>query len=562
MKAKDRPRFDVDALRELAGEKVFARGEAYYSEGQVQILSLEAARTLAQVAGTEDYRTVLTGHGREIGGECSCRAFVDWGFCKHMVATALAANAAGSDLDGGGALSRIREHLKGKDVDSLAEMIVGLAERDAALFRRLDMASTAMVADDKTLEMRLCKAIDGATRTQGSIDYDETPIWAATVDAVLGTIAEVASTGRGGIALRLAERAIERIERALGDIDDSDGDCGGVLQRARDVHVAAARMVKPDAVRLARDLFDREIRGEYGTFDGAARLYADALGKEGLAEYRRLAITSWEKLPSRAGDRARQEEKEEGIDGDYDRLKDILDGFAERDGDLDARIALRSKDLSSSWRYLELAEFCRTHGRGEDALRWAEEGLWVFEDGRPDQRLVSFTAELLVEGGRGGDAEAHFGRAFEKAPSQEIYARLRAIGGEAARDRVVTFLEARLVDQAPARWLYPADLLVSILEQEKMFDAAWTVALEHGASLRVKEALAEASAATHPREALEVYAERVGQLIGNGSNQAYAEAVALIARMATLRSAAEHTAYLAEIKTRFGRKRNFMKLLG
>jgi hypothetical protein len=83
----------------------------------------------------------------------------------------------------------------------------------------------------------------------------------------------------------------------------------------------------------------------------------------------------------------------------------------------------------------------------------------------------------------------------------------------------------------------------------------------HGASPDVKETLAHASAKTHAREALEVYAERVGQLVGRGDNPAYAEAVELIDRMATLRSAPEHRAYLAEIKTRFGRKRNFMKLL-
>ena len=47
---------------------------------------------LAQVAGTEDYRTELTGRGEDFDGECSCPAFEDWGFCKHMVATALAAN--------------------------------------------------------------------------------------------------------------------------------------------------------------------------------------------------------------------------------------------------------------------------------------------------------------------------------------------------------------------------------------------------------------------------------------------------------------------------------------
>lgn len=235
--------------------------------------------------------------------------------------------------------------------------------------------------------------------------------------------------------------------------------------------------------------------------------------------------------------------------------------FLERDGDLDARIALRGKDLSSPWRYLELAEFCRAQGRGEDALRWAEEGLWVFEDGQPDLSLVFLAAELLVEGGRSGDAETHLWKAFEKVPSPELYARLRELGGEAARDRTLTFLEARLADQKPASWLYPADILICILNHEKMFDAAWAAVRRHGASLDVKETLARASATTHAREALEVYAERVGQLVGRGGNSAYAEAVELIARMATLRSAPEHTAYLAEIKMRFGRKRNFMKLL-
>jgi len=74
MKAKDRPRFDVEALRDLAGEKVFARGEAYYRDGQVEILAMEPARVVAQVSGTEDYRTVLTGRGKRIGGECSLRS--------------------------------------------------------------------------------------------------------------------------------------------------------------------------------------------------------------------------------------------------------------------------------------------------------------------------------------------------------------------------------------------------------------------------------------------------------------------------------------------------------
>src|SRR5258708_5932068 len=106
-------RFDSDALRKLAGDKTFARGEAYFREGNVSIIRIETKRVLAQVAGTEDYRCELRGRGKRIGGECSCPAFEDRGFCKHLVATALTANAAapGAEADGSATLERIRRHL-------------------------------------------------------------------------------------------------------------------------------------------------------------------------------------------------------------------------------------------------------------------------------------------------------------------------------------------------------------------------------------------------------------------------------------------------------------------
>src|ERR1041384_2886997 len=148
------PRFDLETLRELAGDKVFARGKDYYRDGAVEILAIDRRRVLARVEGTDDYRTEITGRGTEIGGECSCPAFSDWGFCKHMVATALAANAAGGapEAEGADPLSRIRDHLKVTSVDALVQIIMDLAERDPTLFRKLDMAAAVAQADDKTLE--------------------------------------------------------------------------------------------------------------------------------------------------------------------------------------------------------------------------------------------------------------------------------------------------------------------------------------------------------------------------------------------------------------------------
>jgi tetratricopeptide (TPR) repeat protein len=556
MTAENLPRFDIAALKRLAGG-AFVRGEAYHRDGRVEILAVEPRRVLAQVAGTEDYRVNLLGKGETIKGECTCPAFDDYGFCKHMVATALAANESdrGPDSSTAGALARIRAHLAGKPNASLVAMIVELAERDPALFRKLEIASAADGADEKTLVARLGKAIDQATATRGAIEYGEAGGWAGNVDEALDAL-DALDGGRDRLVFKLAERAIDRIESAIESIDDSNGECGALLERARDIHIRAARGARPDPVALARDLYERETGDGYGTFDDAAWLYADVLGEDGLAEYRRLATEAWEKLPPLTGRAQRKAE------GDYDGLSGILDRFAERDGDVETRIALRAKDLSSSWKYFELAEFCLQHKGANEALRWAEEGLWTFEDGPSDARLVLFAANLLMKASRRGEAEAVLKRAFERAPDFNVYLRWREAGGEAACDRALALVESRAAAQTGLSFGHPADLGVEILMHERQFDMAWMMTRKYRVSRTVKEGLARESEAGHPREALEVYAGRVDELANGGGNRAYEEAADLITRMGRLRDAVEQAAYVATLKERFGRRRNFVKLLG
>src|SRR5215510_2445047 len=132
-------------------------------------------------------------------------------------------------------------------------------------------------------------------------------------------------------------------------------------------------------------------------------------------------------------------------------------------------------------------------------------------------------------------------------------------GGQAAGERAVTFLETCLADKGRPHWAY-AGLLMRILIHEKNFSAAWAAVRKHGASIHVKLELARAAEAEHPREVLEVYAAQVEQLANAGGD--YAEATKLVARMAQLQTAAAQASFVAGLKVRHARKRNFMKLLG
>ncbi len=553
MTSSGRMHFHPDTLRQRAGDRVFARGEAYYENDHVRILVIEPTRVLAHVSGSEDYRTELIGRGRNLGGQCSCPAYEDWGFCKHMVAVGLAANAVADDeVAGGGTLVRIRDHLKAKGVDALADLIVMLAEQDIHLFRKLELEAATSQADDTTVEARLGKAVDDATRLEHYIDYASLSDWIAEVDEVLGAI-EALPSARAELAFRLAERVIDRIEQGSENIDDPDGQCGELLERAADIHLAAAAVFRPEPVQFAQALFKRDMKGD--GVAGVAQRYAEVLGEDGLAEYRRLAEQAWQKMP------APRQQLPHDLSFEYDRLVDILDSFAERDGDTDARIALRAKNLSSPWRYLELAEFCWSHGRKELAIRYVEEGLWVFEDGRQDRRLILLAVDLFSQSGRSKDAEAHLWRLFEREPSLDLYGRLRELGGDAARSRALQTLERRCAQGAPGGWPRPADLLVAIHLQSGAFSEAWISLDKFGGSSDLKRRLAEASERTHGDRALAVYQDLVELLAGRGSHTSYGEAVALIRRMAKLRGAGEQAAYLAALRQRHGRKRNFMKLL-
>ena len=296
-----RERFDRAFLLDLAGEKTFARGEAYCEGGKVEILSVDPSRIAARVHGTETYAVELDGDGSNPDGRCSCPAFSQFGFCKHLVAVALCANKLDpADLRViEGRVDRIRKHLRGQGLEALVANILALAERNSSLMDELELQAAMEGEDDAAVLARLRGAIDDAVSTRGFVAYREAGGWASGVRAVLDRIGDLVDRGRPAVARVLLEEFFEDLEDKIGEIDDSDGHCGALMEEAIEIHHRACRAAKPDPVALARMLFARETESGWDFFHDASVRYEEALGASGLAEYRRLASAEWAKVKPR-----------------------------------------------------------------------------------------------------------------------------------------------------------------------------------------------------------------------------------------------------------------------
>src|SRR3954470_23751410 len=76
-------------LQELAGPKVYARGEEYFTNGNVQLLEHTDDEAIAEVMGSQPYRVELKLTSKGLIADCTCPAMSDDGFCKHAVALGL-----------------------------------------------------------------------------------------------------------------------------------------------------------------------------------------------------------------------------------------------------------------------------------------------------------------------------------------------------------------------------------------------------------------------------------------------------------------------------------------
>ncbi|MBI2353582.1 MAG: hypothetical protein HYV06_00905 [Deltaproteobacteria bacterium] len=464
----------------------------------------------------------------------------------------------------------IRNWLEAQDRKTILDMLMAQVTSDDRLRREIVLK----IAKEHARGIDLAAyrtAISNACEIDGYLDYGEVYDYSEGVSEVVDSLERLFSEGFVIETISLCEYALEHLGNAMEQADDSDGYLCGEAERLLELHLNACKKSPPDPEELAERLLRYELAwGGYDMFYGAVNTYKDVLGKEGIAAYRRLVEQKWQEIPAKSSGG-----KGAGHDSNRYGITRIMESLAKAEGDVDALIAIKKRDLSASWNYLSIAEICRNANRYDEALDWAEKGLAVFNT-IPDNRLRDFVAEEYHRRKRFDDAFQLYWIQLSERPELASYKKLLDYAKKIKRFDTVR-VEAlallrkdieRVKQNSNARhWQAKPDhsRLVEIFIWETDREAAWKEAMIGGCRDPLWLELAKKRENEHPADVVPVYQRLVEPIIARMKNDAYEEATRMIRHirelMYGLGQQAEFAAYLAQVRLYHKPKRNLMKLL-
>ncbi|HTR08733.1 MAG TPA: SWIM zinc finger family protein [Paraburkholderia sp.] len=573
-------------VQSLADTKTFARGKAYFHDGAVSRLEEHEGAIHASVRGTHRYRVELAvDDDGELAYDCTCPVGDDGVFCKHAVAVALSwLENSGEEVvfhaeeaaPGKSSKKRktyeevIREYVATLDKDALQGWLLEAVERDLSLRDKLLFAARAAGASDLP---GMKAAVRQATRISRPLDWREAGAYGDGLMSLADMLRQRLSGPHAAQVVELSELAIAGAETSLEQIDDSGGDVMPAILELASVHLDACKLTGPDPVKLAERLFRFQTEGKWDTFYNVLPAYAEPLGKNGLRRYRELVNEAWEALPALAPGK----EYRRSYDSPRMQLEHAMEALAELDGDVDALIRIRSKDLSSPYRFLLVAELCVKHGRPDEGLTWAERG--IKESGQSfDQRLLDFCIDAYLRRSEFDKADAFAWRRFEMHPTAEAFTALMKVATatgrhDETRERALTHLWALVRgEEAVAKskrsvWQRSTRTeLVRIFLARKENDTAWETFAGGPVATQLWPEMAAVRGKTHPHDAIALYHRLLPVAAEGGTRNArYDEAFEIVRAIGMLRAKlderAEFTRELEEIRAAYRAKRNFIKLL-
>jgi uncharacterized Zn finger protein len=565
--------FSIQVIGDLAGQCVYERGVGYHAGGRVEPGDGSDQRMSAVVRGTIPYTVELWVERGRPAWSCTCPYAEDGAFCKHCVAVGLLFLEGPAPFFAFEFESEDRErepdvsaHVAGLSHERLVEVVLEQCESDWRLRERMIAEASAARGDGPDVAAWQSRIESVFDPYDDFVSYREAPEWASDINDVIGALSDLVDAGHPEDVILLVEHAHRCADAAIEYVDSSSGEISFIEERLIEVHLAACEAAHPDPMALAQRLVDLELTSELDGFHRAALTYADVLGEEGVAEYRRLVAPRWDAVA----------DSTDRWSGSRFAVEQAMIGVALASRDPDELIAIKAGNLHSPGTYLEICEALADAGRIDEALEWSRKGMEEFADSTYQlPPLRDFLASILRSRGEDAEAVELYWVAFVAVPSLSTYQRLRTEAGpdaEAWSRRSIEALRNRTADLggggdtavSPGAAVL-GTVLVQILMYEGDIEDAWTVAVQYGCDTATQLSLARAREKDHPLDAIPVYERAALEEIDQKKNHAYKVAVDLLDRIRILADRAGQpelfTTILERVRTEHRAKRNLKKLL-
>jgi hypothetical protein len=468
------------------------------------------------------------------------------------------------------------ENLEALGAKHLAELLMDVAEGDAAVKRRLRLALAAKAAPE-TVAAEVRKRLVQIARARSFVDWRKVRDLATDLEAQRRAIVDQVAKIDATEALELMWRFMDLAESVHERCDDSNGVIGDVFRGACGDLGPLAEMAKPDPIALADRAFAALYGNGYGQYDHLIETLSRSLGAKGLhhlrARFVELSKTPVERPPEGQrkaigwGTGGPLYEDEIKARSRESTIRLALQDIADAQGDVDAFIAEYDEKTRKVPRIAaEIARRLLGAGRAEEALGTIE-AVERRRGGWPDFDWEDARIAVLEALGRGDEAQTARWSCFERALSRE---HLRAyLKGLPDFDDVEA--EERALDHAE-RYESLLQALTFLVSWPALDRAARLVTLRAGEldgdHYEILTPAADALAGKHPLAATLVLRAMIDFTLTKARSSRYRHAARHLMECASLASSVAdfgaletHEAYTARLKAEHGRKSGFWSLI-
>ena len=421
--------------------------------------------------------------------------------------------------------------------DELIALVSEAATTSDAFAARLHGAMAKSTGDTRALKEQI-KLLLPARRF---LDWRASNAYARDADAVYPMLAELVEGGRATEAIPLIEYAFERLNTLLRRADDSSGMIGGIASALLDLHLRACTAGKPDPRKLARWLITVGVDDSHQYFSPNVDEYAEALGPDGLADYRGVVDEQWAAGGRGFGVR-HAKERLARLDKDIATLTEVVGVNAFNDG---VRLGL-------------LAETLFEIGLNDEGLAHAERAI---EAGASMHLVTPYDLAAAEHLRRGEPDEALrlLREALVRSPTVGRYITLRGVA-----DDLGVWSTERIDARQILRGQDVGALVLAMLADGDA-EEAWQTAQGQQLYASVWDELAAVRVDTHPADVVPILQDRILELLVKADTRVYKKATKQIVALGQVCERAGLDAtfeeFVAMLRAEFGRRPTFIEAL-